>query len=51
MTTALARELNREIQKEEKDIADLFDLMFPCARGMAETPGGVESVPDSAFEE
>jgi aspartate/methionine/tyrosine aminotransferase len=36
---------------EEKDLADLFELMFQCARGMAENPGGVESVPDSAFEE
>jgi aspartate/methionine/tyrosine aminotransferase len=36
---------------EEKDIADLFEQMFQCAREMADNPGGVESVPDSAFEE
>jgi hypothetical protein len=36
---------------EEKDIADLFEQMFLCARDMADNPGGVESVPDSAFEE
>jgi aspartate/methionine/tyrosine aminotransferase len=36
---------------EEKDTADLFERMFECAREMAESPGGVETVPDSAFEE
>jgi aspartate/methionine/tyrosine aminotransferase len=36
---------------EEKDIADLFEQMFQCARDMADHPGGVESIPDSAFEE
>ncbi|MBM4143857.1 MAG: aminotransferase class I/II-fold pyridoxal phosphate-dependent enzyme [Lentisphaerae bacterium] len=36
---------------EEDEIADLFECMFRCAREMAEDPGGVEAVPDSAFEE
>lgn len=36
---------------EEKDIADLFERMFQCAREMAAEPGGGPSVPDSAFEE
>ncbi|MBM4149483.1 MAG: aminotransferase class I/II-fold pyridoxal phosphate-dependent enzyme [Lentisphaerae bacterium] len=36
---------------EEKDIADLFERMFECAREMAAEPGGGPVVPDSAFEE
>lgn len=36
---------------EEKDIADLFERMIPCAREMAAEPGGGPAVPDSAFEE
>jgi aspartate/methionine/tyrosine aminotransferase len=36
---------------EEEDIADLFEQMFQCAREMVDNPGGVDSVPDSAFEE
>lgn len=36
---------------EERDVPDLFEQMFQCAREMADNPGGVESVPDSAFEE
>lgn len=36
---------------EEKDIADLFERMFQCAREMAAEPGGGPAVPDSAFEE
>jgi hypothetical protein len=36
---------------EEKEIADLFEQMFRCAREMAAEPGGGPVVPDSAFEE
>lgn len=36
---------------EEKEIADLFERMFQCAREMAAEPGGGPAVPDSAFEE
>jgi aspartate/methionine/tyrosine aminotransferase len=36
---------------EEKDLADLFERMFQCAREMAAEPGGGPTVPDSAFEE
>jgi aspartate/methionine/tyrosine aminotransferase len=36
---------------EEKDVADLFERMFQCAREMAAEPGGGPAVPDSAFEE
>jgi aspartate/methionine/tyrosine aminotransferase len=36
---------------EERDIADLFERMFQCAREMASEPGGGPAVPDSAFEE
>lgn len=36
---------------EEKDIADLFERMFQCAREMASEPDGGPAVPDSAFEE
>jgi aspartate/methionine/tyrosine aminotransferase len=36
---------------EEKDIPDLFEQMFECAREMAAEPGGGPTVPDSAFEE
>lgn len=36
---------------EEKDIADLFEQMFQCAREMADNPGTGPAVPDSAFEE